>query len=268
MIAAKPIGPGASPSQTPIELPTIPQTFRWQLVGSSRLPDLTEACKIGVALRAAVQRAAERRGMSTLPDAFHHSKDHSHAFWIPEDVDVDGRVDHVMVFAESGLPKGLIPVLAEADKLFLGRRGEWQLIPNWMGRRSPGGVFGPAKVWRSMSAYVPPWWQKRGKADNIRSAFLPVNQLRREIVERRQSADADIGLPAPVEINVQTMIKRQLRIPAQEFVIAFRDREHKERRPRDSVPVAIELSFDRPVWGPLAFGFGAHFGLGVFEPVG
>lgn len=36
--------------------------------------------------------------------------------------------------------------------------------------------------------------------------------------------------------------------------------------PADATPLALRLLFDRPVWGPLALGFGAHFGLGLLAP--
>jgi CRISPR-associated protein Csb2 len=245
-----------------------PQCFRWMLAGPAPLPMLTQAGAVGVAARAAVQRAAEQRGVPRLPSAFHRSEDHSHAFWIAEDADTDGYIDHVIVFAESGLPKTLIAALAEADKIFLGRSNEWQLIPNWMGRRAPGGLFGPANVWRSMSPYIPPWWQAPRKGGKIREDYLPANQLRKEIVNRRQPTLADTPLPTPLRISFQTTIDRLPEIPACDFITTFPDPTRAARRPKDALAVGAEIIFDRPIWGPLAFGYGAHFGLGVFEPIG
>ena len=44
------------------------------------------------------------------------------------------------------------------------------------------------------------------------------------------------------------------------------------RRNRKGDPVRpgffLRLTFDHPVQGPLAIGYGAHFGLGMFRPVG
>jgi CRISPR-associated protein Csb2 len=244
-----------------------PQSFRWRLAGTAALPKLTQAAAVGIAVRAAVQRSAEQRGGPLLPDVFHRSEDHSHAFWIAEDADEDGYIDHVLVFAESGLPKAVIPILAEADKVFLGGGGEWQLIPNWMGQRSQGGLFGPANVWRSMSAYIPPWWHASRKGGKIREKYLPANQLRKEIVNLRQRRLSDTPLPEPVQITLQKTISCQVEIPASDFVTTFPDPARTARRPKDALAIGAEIIFDRPVWGPLAFGYGAHFGLGVFEPI-
>jgi hypothetical protein len=47
----------------------------------------------------------------------------------------------------------------------------------------------------------------------------------------------------------------------------LRGRFEPVRPPSDAVGAFAEVVFPEPVCGPLAFGFGAHFGLGLMAPV-
>ena len=172
-----------------------PQAFRWRLAGNPP-PPLGVTLPLGNAVRAAIYDAAARRGITRLPDDFHGTGDdptRPHAFWLPEDADGDGRLDHVLLFAEHGLPPELLPILAAPGPVWLGRHGRWSLRPDWMGRRAPGALFGPARCWRAATAYVTPLWQTRKPGDAIRNRRSPDGQLAQEIVSR--------GLPVPLAID-------------------------------------------------------------------
>jgi len=41
-------------------------------------------------------------------------------------------------------------------------------------------------------------------------------------------------------------------------------RRHPARRPPVDAGFAVRLTFDAPVRGPIALGYGSHFGLGLF----
>jgi CRISPR-associated protein Csb2 len=250
---------------------TGPQGFRWRLAGAS-LPPLTAALRIGDAARAAVYRVAEGRGLLQLPDAFHNGsgQNHSHAFWLAEDADQDGFIDHVVLFAAVGLPPALIPALAEGGTIRLAGLGRWRMEPDWMGRRAPGALFGPARCWVSATAYVTPLSRhaETGKGGHARLAAE--EQLRWEIGMRRLGAKL-------AELALMPNIARGGAIfPARDFLLKARRRPPELRGkplpshwnpPTDAERVGARLLFHAPVWGPLAFGFGAHFGLGLFEPV-
>ncbi len=234
-----------------------PQGFRWRLDGEP-LPSLGAALPLGQATRATIYRAAATRGMARLPDGFHGQGDdpsHAHAFWLPEDADGDGRLDHVLLYAESGLPAALIPALAEPGPVWLGPLGEWSLVPDWMGRWAPGALFGPARRWRAAAAYVTPRWQTRKPGAVIRDGRTPTEQLLRDIVSR--------GLPAPASIDWLPGI------PSAAGLIGphgFTVVTGKRRPPGDWSLGFPEILFDEPVRGPLALGYGAHFGLGLLAP--
>ncbi len=235
-----------------------PQAFRWRLVGKT-LPPVTATLRVGEATRAAIYRRADACGLLPLPDRFHRGSDrgHIHAFWLPEDADQDGLIDHVLLFSASGLPEKLIPVLAEGGELYLGKLGRCRLAPDWMGHRAPGALFGPAQHWVTTTPYVTPLSPlgRRGKLK--RNPLSPEDQLHREIEKRGLS-----GLLAAAAVQSNTICAHHPIRPS-EFVL----RACRRRALPGAVGVGAELYFSEPIWGPLALGFGAHFGLGLFEPV-
>jgi CRISPR-associated protein Csb2 len=127
----------------------------------------------------------------------------------------------------------------------------------------PGSLFSEASVWQSLTPFVPTRHPKnhrdgRPKLDvdgwHIGS---PEHDLRRLILERGD-------LPAPKKIERQRAISaagRSLRC------IRFqRERKSGNGRRADPLGYSFRVVFPNPVPGPLAFGYGAHFGLGLFMP--
>lgn len=192
-------------------------------------------------------RAGNRLGLGRLPDAFHGAAGagpHDHAYWLPEDQDGDGRIDHVLLHARAGFSRALLPALAAAGPVWLGRELEWSLLPVWMGRLAPGGLLGPARRWETVTAYVTPLW-RTGRQGRERPGLDPTSQLRREIALR------GLAPPAGLWWRGET---------------AFETATKTRRAPHDAWQGALILLFPEPVAGPLAFGFGAHFGLGLLRP--
>lgn len=217
----------------------------------------TEAVLLGRAARAALLASADALGLSRLPDAFHHhgpDGSHAHAFYLPEDADGDGALDHILIFAEAGIEPPVVRALANVERLSLGRR-RVVVTPNWMGARLAGGMFGPALTWQAITPYVTPKW-RLSKTGRERPQFAPEVQLTTEIVAR--------GLPPPVAIEWQPS---NAGVFANDFAVTGPGKI-AARPPRDAVAAFPKLHFSEPVWGPLAFGFGAHFGLGVLLPAG
>jgi CRISPR-associated protein Csb2 len=230
---------------------------------------IEQALRLGEAARAAVFRAAERSGFWPLPDSLHHSDNpsHGHAYYLPEDADEDGAIDHVVMFVERGLPDGLVPALAETHDIALRGIGRWQLAPDWMGRRGAGGLFGPARRWVAATPFVTMRWRSRKRGGEQREKDSVERQLLGEIA--RLAVPSKLPrLPAPVAFGIADTIMRGETPPRSvaAFETRFSNDRLNARRPADAAAVAAEVLFPDPVWGPLALGFGCHFGLGLFEP--
>ena len=200
-------------------------------------------------------RAWNRLGMDRMPVAFHGQArrgTHDHAYYLSEDRDHDGLIDHVTVHARSGLPGMVVAALASAGDVWLSQRATWTLVPITLGMAS-GELFGPSRHWISTTVYVTPTWQRSRLASEMSGAPADV-QLRHELRLRR--------LPEPVTVRWEFIIGRDA---AAVRPSAFLRTSHTRQPAPDSSHGAPSLEFAEPVHGPLAFGFGCHFGLGLLR---
>lgn len=238
--------------------PDLPTTFCWRLTGDPR-PSLFQAFPLAHAVRNAVMRAGNAVGLERLPDAFHGGpgrREHDHAYWLCEDRDGDGLIDHVTVHANAGLPRLVVVALAGAGSVWLDRSASWTLIPQTLGGPETAGLLGTARIWHAATAYVTPLWRT---TDGGRERFgLDTEaQLRKELKDR--------GIPSPVRILWRDGIRmKTVAISPGKFAVSVPTR----KPPADATKTAPTLIFAEPVSGPLAFGFGKHFGLGLMRPGG
>lgn len=241
-----------------LELPSV-TTFRFALYGKP-LPRIEDALRVGEWLRAAVMSRAKREyGESAIPPllsghGLEKTDAHRHAFWLPEDADGDGRIDHLLAHVPAGL-SGKSRTAVESLRRLWNRDGqEWEVVLEGAGEA--GRFAGPAgagsvlcrsgQVFETVTPYLMPWHAK--------PRFGVEEQVRRECGAR--------GLPEPKSVDMLQRIR-----------IAERERKpldfHRFRAKRgqiqpDTRGCFLRLTFAKPVAGPLALGFGCHFGLGLF----
>jgi len=189
-------------------------------------------------------------------------KGHRHSHILPVDLDGDGRLDHIVVFAPMGLGSRAQHALRSLRKTYMkGGTGEVQVAIAGAGSlsdlraigRQPAiaiemflGSTSGASVWVSSTPFIPPRHVKRHGRSSL------TGQIEAELTSR--------GLPrASVEFLEWTGETLALR----HFV---RRRQHGPQPPID-VGFAIRLRFDCPVVGPVCLGYASHFGLGRFSAV-
>src|SRR5579885_3063219 len=132
-----------------------------------------------------------------------------------------------------------------------------KLIPLDTAVAPPPGFDGaPAKVWRSLTPYVPPRHHRRG--GKVRESETIENQVRREFMARGYAPGAE--LLSVEEIESETERSR--------WVAVHVPRREVERRSfiGDRRGYMLRLSFATPVSGPLRLGHSSSFGLGLFAP--
>jgi CRISPR-associated protein Csb2 len=192
-------------------------------------------------------------------------RNHAHAFWLPEDADSDGEIDHIVVYAAAGLDGEIRQKLDRVTRLWLGERAhddeeesaaaghtEWRLALEGFGRAddftSASPLLGYSSKWVSNTPYLMPWHAKKG--------FGWADQIERELGER--------GFPdaseAPRDHGPLT-IKGRDRRP----IHFHRFRSRRSLTQPDTLGRFVELTFNDPIPGPLALGFGCHFGLGLLR---
>jgi CRISPR-associated protein Csb2 len=266
----------------PLPAGSAPQALRWRVMSQTAeqvLPPLEAALPFTRAARNAFMSNMAQHGLTELPDGFHHAQaGEDSAFWLADDEDGDGLIDHLLCVRHGGLEDALLPLLAGGGNVWLspamaaslgwGKDLTWQLSACWMGRIGPGGLFGPARRWTSQTPYLPPRealrgaGHGRGQSGQMRPGRTPEAQLLKDI--------AQAGLPAPLGIGMSPVAMRGGRmIHAADMLVppAPQGRAQLKLPPPGCIPGFATVVFPQPVFGPIALGFGAHGGLGLFEPV-
>jgi len=193
---------------------------------------------------------------------------HDHAFYMPE-CDERGRVTHVTVFAPCGFDHSARDALRSLRGTWARRSAGLKLILIGIGQANEFPdcpFFKTASRWMSLTPFVPVRHLKRRhngspKIDPANGLPFgsPEHDLRRLLAMREY--------PAPVSV-------RPLRTPVLEAReirwLAFQ----RERRNGNGTANCAHsghgfaIEFPQPVQGPLALGYAAHFGLGLFVPAG
>ncbi len=250
--------PMASPQPKPSRPSAAPTTARFALYGRP-LPPMEDAVKVGEWLRWGIMGKAKRLlGENRIPPelAGHNggrpAEGHGHAFFLPEDVDGDGRIDHVAIHVPGGLSPDGCRVVAALRRLWTREGHEWQIILEALGDgpalATATPLFGENQTWLSVTPYLHPWHVKR--------RFTVADQLLRECGER--------GLP---ELStVEAIPTVQVGSRSRHAVHFHRFRAKRGLTQPDTHGSFWRLTFAEPITGPLALGFACHFGLGLFRP--
>ncbi len=245
--------------------PGHPEMARFVLAGRPH-PRIEDALRIGEIARLALMSGngdppPELSGRNA-DGPQRHDPAHAHAFFLPEDADDDGFIDHLIVFCRCGFSEEARMRLDRLNKLWLahghadgeGVRGrkEWRLAlediaaPEAFAKVSA--LVGPARSWMSATPYLTPWHRKKNLG--------VVEQVSREI-ERRGV------FPALTDISISQRNSSNRR--AIEF---HRFRSRRGLPQTDTLGSFLCLNFADPVLGPFALGFACHYGLGMFVAVG
>ncbi len=247
-----------------------PTTLRYAL-SAKPLPAIEQAVRIGEWARmGAMGRAKWELGEGAIPwqisgHGTPEGNRHGHAFFLPEDADGDGRVDHLIIHIPAGLDGRMEKVLRRLSYLKDREGNRIQLMfeglgsVELLGKSSP--LLGRAREWRSVTPYLYPWHLK------LKKSFTPMEraaEAQRQIQAQLLRECRQRGLPEPSSIEMLDELSvagRRLRP-----VHFHRFRNKRGLVQPDRLGRFLRLRFPEPVSGPLALGFGCHFGLGLFIP--
>jgi CRISPR-associated protein Csb2 len=235
------------------------------------LPNLSDAVGIGERMRQALMaHSRDDRGLSHevfLGRDSHGEpmRGHRHAFFLPEDADGDGRIDHILVWARGGFDPRSAAALRSVTRLWGSDGHDLWLALVGIGQPTdygtslrvqlPGGssACGKSKVWRSVTPFVPTRHAKIRKGE---WRDLPIQQVESLLRQEGHQPDEIVSLPEFGERKEGVRWSRFRRVR----------RSGHGSRGMDAA-FGFELRFAEPVQGPIAVGYGAHFGLGRFEAV-
>jgi CRISPR-associated protein Csb2 len=229
-------------------------------IRSAVLPKIEEALRLGEHLRNAVMSKSAKEGRD-VPLVFsgHGSlpSNHQHAMYLSTSYHPDhahrGLVDSFVIVARAGFSTEEVLSLQEVRRLWRKNGHDLELVLVGLGLAADyGGLAFPkvsalaeSTVWRSFTPFVPtrhPKTKAGVEVDGVR------DQIRRACLQL-------LGV-APVKIDP---IDRP-----QGWARFQRRRAQGGGRRGVDAAFGVRLEFDRPVQGPIALGYGAHFGLGLF----
>lgn len=246
---------------------TRPLTVARFTLSSAVLPRITRAVSVAERIHQSLVKFSDQAPVFTGKHNDQPLQGHRHAFILCEANGRGDAITHVTVFAPMGFD-------ARARRAFeiLTRQGVWghgghdiQLVLLGVGgpEMFPDcRLFGPARVWRSLTPFVPtrhPKTHRDGRPKLDAEGWWigsPAHDLRRLLSE--------LGKPMPARIEpLESITVGSRRLHPLEFQT---ERLHGEGRRGARTGTAFQLTFPEPVPGPLALGYGAHFGLGLFVP--
>ena len=256
----------------------LPTVARYLLAGRPR-PRIEDAVRIGELMRrVALARFGWRQDEATerwIPKAPREisgrgtdgkplkDPSHTHAFWLPEDADGDGWIDHVSVFIASGMSDDIRAKLDRITRLWIapkqrsedieaepGSVKEWRLALEGFGRSADfaGGarIFATSSQWRSVTPFL--------AAGHLKASGYS-GEVRR-LLKRRGLDTTGVEVSEMRTISVDGTERRAIHFHR------FRSRG-RERQP-DAAGALLRIVLPEPLKGPLAIGYGSHFGLGLF----
>lgn len=243
-------------------------TARFMVYGKP-LPRLEDAIRFGESMRlAAMGRARQLLGEHDIPcELSGHELDtpnhHAHAFWL-SDPNERGEIEHVLVHAPGGFGSEAMRVLTALQQVKRNEGEPLRLMLEGFGTASLFDKVTPlaseGAIWRSVTPYLHPWFLKKPELRTPEAAAAAIlGQLQREWRQRGND------LPKIIEINELDFIRHGGRTLRALHFHRFR-RKNGLVQP-DTRGRLLELQFEQPVRGPIALGYGCHFGLGQFVAV-
>ena len=274
------VAPGVLPRRAHVakrpSMTNHPTVARYLVAGRPR-PRIEDAVKIGDVMRKAalskfwdIDDASGKRvpcapwQISGRDEGNRPLRDpsHPHAFWLPEDAHDDGWIDHIVVYIAGGMDRNIRSRLDRITRIWLGSRtalpapgdepgpDEWRLALEGFGHPKDfeGGsrILATSRRWRSITPFLAP--------GHLKKAGHSGEVLR--LLRRRGFATDGVSVEERREVLVGGTPRRALNFHR------FRSRGHERRH--DSTGALLEIEFPEEVRGPLALGYGSHFGLGMF----
>ena len=128
---------------------------------------------------------------------------HAHMFWLAEDADGDGRIDHLVAYARHGLPAPVRDAIDRLNRVWLSDGREWRTALEAFGEADDFPdcrLTGAARHWVSLTPWYAPWHAKPrfGVDEMIRRELLLRGIVRKEQADAVRVEETDsLAMPAP-----------------------------------------------------------------------
>jgi CRISPR-associated protein Csb2 len=239
---------------------SVPPTIARFAIRSAVLPPLEEALSVGERLRVSAMSQSRKVSGDARPVFSGHGEvrsNHQHAMYLStsEVATNHGFIDHLIIAARGGFEEQDVVALQRLRRLW-GRGGhDLELILIGLGQPADFGgtqralspILAESCVWESITPFVPTRHSKTVRGVDIDTI---ADQLRR-------GCEQLLGV-TPTEISAVGDLATWSRFRRRRF------NGGGNRGPDRAF--GARLVFEQPLRGPIALGYGAHFGLGLFAP--
>lgn len=261
-IPVSPTTPHRKPVTTMLLSLTTPSGNRASLPPSTRTLPQAELFHRAIVGRAGNGRNVHCPELTGKDDGGRPLRDHHrHAHTLPVDLDGDGHLDHLIVYAEMKLGDAAQHAIRQVRETWRKKGPELQVAVVGYGdlnmlRQLPArlcprveALLGPpegTRIWESVTPFVPPRFLK------VRGKNSLEGQVNAELTSRL--------LPEAESVHVDPMLTRELRH-------YIRRRSRGGTLPPMDAGFGLRLVFSEPITGPLLLGYASHYGLGMFRSV-
>ncbi len=222
------------------------------------LPHVEKTLWIGERLRAALLRHVGDQPCAVLTgknDDDRPLQGHRHAFFLPQ-ANQRGEIDHILVHARDGFDAPALHALRSLRVLYGLTSHPVHTTMIALGRAEalehPPLPLRAAPHWESITPFIPPRCPKE-----VRGQLVDTHEA-----QLRRLCSLVLGVE-PIAIHPFTPEEaRERRLHA-----FRRERSRGGPVPGRAASLGFRLEFADPVRGPIALGYGAHFGLGQFTPI-
>lgn len=213
---------------------------------------------------------------------------HRHAHILPLDLDGDGHLEHILIWAPMGLDSTAQAAVRKLRQTFT-KGGDSALrlaiessgdlnaltqLPGSYGQRLRELLARPegAATWITQTPFVAPRFLKPHGKNGLEGQITAELEVRgHPAILRWKRLNPWADRTATVEVCPDVVVTENKR-PEQRDAQWIRFRHFvRDRRDGPPAPVpfgfALEIHFGQPVKGPLCLGYGSHFGLGLFKSI-
>jgi CRISPR-associated protein Csb2 len=270
------VGARAPTRRDRVKLPSPLPTIARLVLAGRPLPRIEDTVKIGETFRLAVMGlikgdvppAISGRDATGMPSRNPH---HRHAFFLAEDVDDDGLIDHLVLSVSDGLAEPARTALDRLRRLWIAGprsadaedepergRKEWRVALEGFGDPADFpdcSLLRACDRWESVTPYLRSWHLKTRDLE-VETLEMVREECRRREIPLRLAEPLKHGRSIAVHGNQINVLR------------FYRFRSRRGLIQPDRSGAALLLTFEQPVFGPIALGFGCHFGLGLFANAG
>jgi CRISPR-associated protein Csb2 len=256
----------------PRKVKSYPTVARFALT-STVPPRLTEAVSVAERIRTALMSRSDAARVFAGKDGtgapLRLGHQHTHVFC--ESYGVRGEITHVTLYAPLGFDEEAMITISGLEKVW--GRGGYDLQLVYLGcwhpqdfaglraERAEFPLFATSETWISITPFVPTRLPKynRNRKPRLDENGLHIGSPEHDL--RRLLSLAGKPDPKSVEFLEFTYLGSK-KITWLEFMRGRMDDPARDRR----LGYGFRIVFPKPVSGPIALGYGCHYGLGLFVP--